>query len=428
MSSIPKLGGQKYSQKYFEWFLALRTLRGTHKNRFVSFIGGIAVAGIALGVAALIVVLSVMNGFHRELRERLLGVASHIEVQSTPQLRVPTSAKWIDTFSHHPQVAGMAPFVEGQAMLVAEGQVRGAMVRGVDPQQEAQVSDLAKHIKSGRWDALKPGEFGIVLGSELAYALQVHTGDRVMVVTPQPQFSLAGWLPRLKSCRVVGVFDMGMFEVDSSLAIVHVKDAQALYQYAPDELTGWRFKLRDLWQAPHVAEELARRVPNYDVRDWTMMHANFFRAIQLEKRMMFIILSLMVMVAAFNIVSNQVMVVTDKRSEIAILRTLGATPRSILLIFMLNGLMMGTAGVLVGTVGGVILALNVGRVVALVEKLLGIHFLEKSVYYIDTLPSQVLTGDVTGIVGIALLLTFFATLYPSWTASRVQPAEALRYE
>ncbi|MES2205296.1 MAG: lipoprotein-releasing ABC transporter permease subunit [Pseudomonadota bacterium] len=416
------------SQKYFELFLALRTLRGTHKNRFVSFIGGIAVAGVALGVAALIVVLSVMNGFHRELRQRLLGVASHIEIQSTPQVRVPTNAKWIDTISQHKEVAGIAPFVEGQAMLVASQHVKGVAIRGINPERETNVSDLDKHIKTGNWKDLKPGEFGIILGSELAYALQTRVGDHVMVVTPQPQFSLAGWLPRLRDCKVVGVFEMGMFEVDSSLALVHVNDAQALYQYAPEELSGWRIKLIDLWKAPQLTEEFGHFLPNFNIRDWTMMHANFFRAIQIEKRMMFIILSLMVMVAAFNIVSNQVMVVTDKRSEIAILRTLGATPRSILLIFMLNGLMMGTAGVLLGTLGGVVLALNVGHVVTFIEKLLGIHFLEKSVYYIDTLPSQVLTGDVVGIVGVALLLTFLATLYPSWTASKIQPAEALRYE
>jgi lipoprotein-releasing system permease protein len=404
--------------RYFEIFLALRILRGTHKSRFISFIGGIAVAGIGLGVAALIVVLSVMNGFHQELRERLLGVASHIEIRSTAQQHVPIAAKWIDTLPQHPQVQAVAPFVEGQAMLVAEGVVRGVMVRGVEPSKEALVSDMASHMKLGAWTSLREGEFGIILGIELAQSLGVKVGDQVMLVTPQPQFSLAGWLPRLKNCRVVGMFEMGMFEADSGLALVHLKDAQALYQYPMNEVSGIRLKLHDIWKAPSVSDDIIHMVPQFEVRDWSMMHANFFRAIQIEKRMMFIILSLMVMVAAFNIVSNQVMVVTDKRGEIAILRTLGATPRSILSIFMLNGLMMGAMGVCLGTIGGV----------HLIESVFGVHFLDKSVYHIDSLPSKVLVDDVLSVVGIAFSLTFLATLYPSWTASKVEPAEALRYE
>jgi lipoprotein-releasing system permease protein len=313
-------------------------------------------------------------------------------------------------------------------MLVAEGMVRGVMVRGIDPGKEAMVSDFSAHMKAGRWSDLKAGEFGIILGNELAQALGVRVNDQIMLVTPQPQFSLAGWLPRLKSCRVVGIFGVGMFEADSGLALVHLNDAQALYQYPLNEISGIRLKLRDMWKAPRVADDIIRIVPQFDVRDWSMMHSNFFRAIQIEKRMMFIILSLMVMVAAFNIVSNQVMVVTDKRSEIAILRTLGATPRSILYIFMLNGLIMGAGGVLVGAVGGIILAFNVGHIVGYIERILGIHFLDKSIYHIDSLPSQVLSGDVFWIVVVALMLTFLATLYPSWSASRVDPAEALRYE
>jgi lipoprotein-releasing system permease protein len=416
------------NRTYFEWFLALRLLRGTHKNRFVSFIGSIAVAGIALGVAALIVVLSVMNGFHQELRDRLLGVASHIEILSTPQNKMPRQSDWIQKVATHPAVAGMAPFIEGQAMLTVEGRVQGVGIRGIDPAKESSVSDLSRHIRAGNWKALRAGEFGIIIGSELAYSLQAKVGDTIMVVTPKPQFSLAGWLPRLKSCKVVGIFEMGMFEVDSRLGLLHLQDAQALYQYAPDELSGWRLKLHDLWKAPLLAQELAFELPQFYVRDWSMMHANFFRAIQIEKRMMLIILSLMVMVAAFNIVSNQVMVVTDKRSEIAILRTLGASPMSILAIFMINGLLMGTAGVALGTLGGITLALHIGQVVSWIEHVFSIHFLEKSVYFIDSLPSQVLPSDVMGIVSIALGLTFLATLYPSWTASKVDPAEALRYE
>jgi lipoprotein-releasing system permease protein len=404
-----------------------RARRGSGRNAFVSFIAAVSMLGIALGVAALIVVLSVMNGFQDELRSRILSVASHIEVRSLggglEDWRSAARAA-----SANPHVRGTAPFVIGQAMLAAGNVNRGVVVRGVDPALEDTVADIGRNMRAGSLADLKPGEFGIVLGAELARALGVRVGDSVLVITPQGTVTPAGTLPRVRNFRLVGVFEIGMYEFDSGLALIDLTDAQKLYRLG-DAVSGVRLKLDDMFVAPTVARELARTLPvGAGIRDWTMDHANFFRAVAIEKRVMFTILTLIVAVAAFNIVSAQVMVVTDKQADIAILRTQGASPASILTIFIIQGALVGVLGTLIGVVGGVLLALNIDTVVPFIEHIFGVQFLDKSVYYISELPSDLQRGDVILIAGIALALALLATLYPSWRAAKVNPAEALRYE
>jgi len=403
----------------------VRTRKGASRNTFISFISLSSMAGIALGVAALIVVLSVMNGFQEELRNRILSVASHVEVRGVPDLR-----DWQEVAAvakKDPRVVAAAPYVSGQAMLTAGESNRGVIVRGIDPAMEAGVAEIGEHMKQGRLENLKPGGFGIVLGSEVARALGVGLGDTVVAITPQGTVTPAGTLPRVKSFKVVGIFEIGMYEFDSGLALIDLDDAQKLYRV--DGVTGVRLKLTDMFLAPAVARSLLSTLPtDAEVRDWTMSHANFFRAVQMEKRVMFIILTLIVAVAAFNIVSAQIMLVTDKQADIAILRTLGATPASIMTIFVIQGALIGFIGTLIGVVGGVVLALNVGTVVPAIERFLGVTFLDKSVYYISELPSQLQRGDVVTIAAIALILALIATIYPSFKAARVNPAEALRYE
>ncbi len=402
-----------------------RARKGSGRNSFISFISLISMAGIALGVAALIVVLSVMNGFQQELRNRILAVASHIEIRGLPQL---TNWEQIAAVAkQEPRVQAAAPYVLGQAMLAAGDVNRGALVRGIDPAREDTVADIGRHMRQGALADLKPGEYGIVLGAELARALNVLPGDAVVVITPQGSVTPAGTLPRLKSFKVTGIFEVGMFEFDSGLALINIEDAQRLYRM--DGVSGVRLKLDDLFAAPEVARDLWQKMPvSAEVRDWTRNHANFFRAVQIEKRVMFIILTLIVAVAAFNIVSAQVMVVTDKQADIAILRTLGASPSSIMAIFVVQGALIGMIGTALGVVCGVLLALNIGVVVPALERLLNVQFLDKSVYYISDLPSDLQRGDITTIAGIALFLALIATLYPAWRAARVNPAEALRYE
>ena len=404
-----------------------RARRGSSRNGFVSFIAAVSMAGIALGVAALIVVISVMNGFQEELRNRILAVASHIEIRAVG----PGMGDWQDVARQaklNTHVRGAAPFVFGQAMLSASGANRGAIVRGIDPALEDTVADIGKHMRAGSLADLKPGEFGIVLGSELARALGVRVGDTVVVITPQGTVTPAGTLPRVKSFKLVGIFEIGMYEFDSGLALIELSDAQKLYRTG-DGVTGVRLKLDDMFAAPTVARELFQTMPiNTELRDWTLDHANFFRAVAIEKRVMFIILTLIVAVAAFNIVSAQVMVVTDKQADIAILRTQGASPASIMTIFVIQGALVGLIGTLIGVVGGVLLALNIDTVVPFIERLFHIQFLDKSVYYISELPSHLLSGDITLISVIALTLALLATIYPSWRAAKVNPAEALRYE
>ncbi len=402
-----------------------RARRGSGRNRFIPFISATSMAGIALGVAALIVVLSVMNGFQEELRNRILSVASHIEVRGIPELADP--APVIAAARAHPRVRAAAPYVLGQAMLSSGEINRGALVRGIDPAQEDAVADIGKHMRAGSLGALVPGEFGIVLGAELARSLGLRMGDSVVVIVPQGNVTAAGTLPRLKTFRVVGLFEVGMYEFDSGLALTHLDDARKLYRI--EGVSGVRLKLDDLFAAPAVARELAATMPvSAEIRDWTRNHANFFRAVQIEKRMMFIILTLIIAVAAFNIVSAQVMTVTDKQADIAILRTIGASPWSILAIFVIQGALIGVIGTLVGVAGGVLLALNIDVVVPALERLFNVQFLDKTVYYISDLPSQLQRGDVVTIALIALLLALLATIYPAWRAARVNPAEALRYE
>jgi lipoprotein-releasing system permease protein len=411
----------------YELFIGLRYTRAKRRNHFISFISMISMLGIALGVAALIVVLSVMNGFQQELRARILGVAAHIEISGADN----TLSDWQGVArdaARHPQVQGSAPYVMAQGMLSFNGAVQGGVIRGILPEQEARVSDFGSHMKSGKLADLQPGEFGIVLGSEMARALGVARGDKVVLISPQGQVTPAGIVPRLKQFRVVGIFEVGMYEYDFGLALIHMQDAQKLYRLE-QRVSGVRLKLADLYQAPRVAREITRllTVDAY-ISDWTRQHANFFRAVQIEKNVMFIILLLIVAVAAFNIVSTLVMAVTDKQADIAILRTLGASPGSIMKIFMVQGTLIGVIGTLLGVLGGVVLALNVGVVVPAIERAFGIQFLAKDIYYISELPSKLELHDVGVIAAVSLVLSLLATLYPSYRASRTNPAEALRYE
>ena len=411
----------------YELLIGLRYTRAKKHNHFISFISLISMLGIALGVAALIVVLSVMNGFQTELRSRILAVVSHVQITGGSG----EMAGWqvvAEQAAGQPHVLASAPFVQAQAMLTSGQAVRGALVRGILPDQEDRVADFRPHMKSGKLDDLTPDSFNIVLGSELARALDVRVGDRVTLIAPQGVVTPAGVIPRLKTFNVVGLFEVGMYEYDSGLALIDLADAQRLYRM-DDRVSGVRLKLDDLFKAPQVARALASSLPiNAFISDWTRSHANFFRAVQIEKNMMFIILSLIVAVAAFNIVSTLVMAVTDKQADIAILRTLGASPMSIMLVFIVQGALIGFIGLGLGVAGGVALALNVDVVVPFIESLLGTQFLAKEVYYISNLPSELQWSDVTTIVGVAFVLALVATIYPSWRASRVNPAEALRYE
>ncbi len=396
-------------------------------NRFISFISLISMLGLALGVAALIVVLSVMNGFQKELRTRILGVASHAQI-SGAEGELDNWQAAVDAVAKHPRVIAAAPYVQQQGMLSLVGQVKGVLVRGILPGEEEKVADFARHMKLGRLERLVPGEFGIILGSELAYALRAFEGDKVTLIAPQGMVTPAAILPRMKQFTVVGIFEVGMFEYDNGLALIHMADAQKLYQMDAN-VSGVRLKLDDLFAAPQVVRELAGKLgPDLRASDWTRSHANFFRAVQIEKNMMFLILLLIVTVAAFNIVSTLVMTVTDKRADIAILRTLGASPGSIMRIFIIQGTLIGVIGLALGIAGGVALALNVETVVPFLERVFRIQFLAKDVYYISDLPSDLHWADVWIIAVTSFVLTVLATLYPSWRAARVNPAEALRYE
>ena len=411
----------------YELLVGLRYTRAKRRNHFISFISLISMAGIALGVAALIVVLSVMNGFQKELRTRILGVASHIQISGTDS-RLADWPAVMKKASEHPRVIGAAPFVNAQGLLSFGQAVRGSIVRGVIPELEEKVAEIGEHMRVGKLEALRPGEFGIVLGAELARALGVMYGEKVVIIAPQGQVTPAGVVPRLKQFTVVGIFEVGMFEYDSGLALIHLEDAQKLFQMG-DAVSGVRLKLDDLYAARTVAREI---MVNFDssiyATDWTRSHANFFRAVEIEKRVMFIILLLIVAVAAFNIVSTLVMAVTDKQADIAILRTLGASPASILQIFVVQGVLIGVVGTFIGVVGGVLLGFNIDVVVPALERIFSVRFLSKDVYYISDLPSDVQWSDVIVIGVVSLVISLLATIYPSWSASRVNPAEALRYE
>ncbi|MFO1418991.1 MAG: lipoprotein-releasing ABC transporter permease subunit [Methylotetracoccus sp.] len=408
-------------------FVGLRYTRAKRRTRFISFITFTSVLGIALGVTALITVLSVMNGFEAELRDRILGMTSHATITGDDaQL-----ADWPalePSIRDNKRVEGWAPYIEGQAMVNYERRVSGVMLRGILPDYEPRVSEVARRLVEGRLEDLKSGEFGIILGAELASYLGVVVGDKITVITPQVTATPAGILPRLKRFTVVGTFQVGMYEYDRNLALIDLSDAGRLFQMG-NAVSGLRLKLDDVFYAQNVARELGATLPgHYYITDWTQAHSNFFRAIQTEKRVMFIILLLIVAVAAFNIVSTLVMVVTDKRADIAILRTQGMTPLDVMGIFIVLGTVIGAVGTLLGGLGGVLLALNVETIVPLIERLFGVHFLSADVYYISELPSKLLWSDVVQITSMAFFLSLLATLYPAWQASRIKPAEELRYE
>ncbi|MCF8168655.1 MAG: lipoprotein-releasing ABC transporter permease subunit [Rhodoferax sp.] len=404
-----------------------RAGRATRRNGFISFISGVSMLGIALGVAALIIVLSVMNGFQKEVRDRMLGVVSHIEVYATGGQALPDAQQTVRQAKAHPQVMGAAPFIAAQALLARGEDMKGIMVRGIDPALEHEVTELAQGAQSQVLARLLPGGFGIVLGNELARSLGVRTGDKVTLVAPSGQVTPAGVVPRLKQMTVVGSFDSGHYEYDSAMAFVHWEDAAKVFRL--EGPSGVRLKLRDLHQARRVADELGRSLTgDLVLRDWTRQNRTWFAAVQVEKRMMFIILTLIVAVAAFNLVSTLVMTVTDKRADIAILRTLGASPASIMGIFVVQGAMVGLIGTLAGLLLGLGVAFNIDVIVPALERALGASFLPKDIYLISRMPSDPQQADILPVAVIALVLAFAATLYPSWRASRVNPAEALRYE
>lgn len=403
-----------------------RAGRASRRNGFISFISGVSMLGIALGVAALIIVLSVMNGFQKEVRDRMLSVVSHIEVYGPGGGPLPDPARTLAEVRAHPQVVGAAPFVAAQSLLARGEDMRGAIVRGIDPAQEPQVTDLAAASQSVLRE-LAPGRFGIVLGAELARNLGVRVGDPVTLIMPGGQVTPAGVVPRLKQMTVVGTFDSGHYEYDSGLALLHVADAQRMFRL--EGPTGVRLKLKDLHQARRVGAELEDRLTGpLVVRDWTRQNRTWFAAVQLEKRMMFIILTLIVAVAAFNLVSTLVMTVTDKRADIAILRTLGASPGSIMGIFVVQGAAVGVIGTAAGLLLGLGVAFNIDVIVPTLERALGASFLPRDIYLISRMPSDPQLADILPVAVISLVLAFVATLYPSWRASRVNPAEALRYE
>jgi lipoprotein-releasing system permease protein len=404
-----------------------RAGRATRRNGFISFISGVSMLGIALGVAALIIVLSVMNGFQKEVRDRMLGVVSHIEVFAPDGAALPDVARTLAQVKTNSQVIGAAPFIATQALLARGEDMKGTMVRGIDPAHEGEVTDLALELKNTGLQRLVAGEFGVVLGAELARSLGVVEGDKVTLVAPSGQVTPAGVVPRLKQMTVVGTFDSGHFEYDSGLVLMHIDDAARIFRL--EGPSGVRIKLRDLNTARAVATQLAGTLTDpLLIRDWTRQNRTWFAAVQLEKRMMFIILTLIVAVAAFNLVSTLVMTVTDKRADIAILRTLGASPSSIMGIFVVQGAMVGVIGTLAGLALGLGVAYNIDVLVPALERLLGATFLPRDVYLISRMPSDPQQGDIMPIALISLALAFVATLYPSWRASKVNPAEALRYE
>lgn len=411
----------------YELFIGLRYTRAKRRNHFISFISLISLLGITLGMTALITVMSVMNGFQQEVRARILGVASHVQVSHYNGVL----SDWQQTAKEaiqHKAVVAAAPYVNAQGMVSFNQNVQGVIVRGILPEQEDQVADFSRMMVSGKLENLKPDAFGIVIGKELSHAIGAFVGDKIVLISPQGQVTPAGIVPRLKQFTVTGIFEAGHFEYDSGLVLIHMADAQKLYRLG-DYVSGVRLKLQDLFQAPQVAEELPGMLTTDSlISDWTRQHANYFRAIQIEKRMLSLILALIIAVAAFNIVSTLVMAVTDKQSDIAILRTLGASPRSIMKIFIVQGTFIGIFGTILGVIGGVLLAYNVGEVVASIEWLFNVQFLSREVYYISTIPSDPQLADIATVAIVSFVLSLLATIYPSYRASKINPAEALRYE
>jgi len=410
----------------FELFVGLRYTRARKRSHFISIISLISILGITLGITALITTLSVMNGFGKELRERILGVISHVSVTGTNG----ALGNWQGVAARikNPHVIGIAPYISGQGMLTRGRAVSGVLVRGILPSAEKEVSEFNSHMVEGSLNALKPGEFGIIVGSALAWKLDLTVGSPVSLLIPEALITPAGLMPRFKRFTVVGIFRMDMFEYDSSLVLMNIDDAAKLYQMG-NNVSGLRLKLDNLDLAPQVADTIAVGLgPDYMARDWTREHGNFFRALKTEKTAMFVILLLIVTVAMFNVVSTLVVVVTEKRADIAILRTLGASPRSIMGIFLAHGSVVGVIGTLVGTGCGILLALNVETIVHGIEHLFNTAFISPDVYFISELPSDLHWSDVMLVSGCSLVLGLLSALYPAWRASKVQPAEALRYE
>ncbi|WP_248883925.1 lipoprotein-releasing ABC transporter permease subunit [Acidithiobacillus acidisediminis] len=411
----------------FELWVGLRYTRAKRRNHFISFITGTAILGMVIGVAALITVMAVMNGFDHTLRSRILAVTSDVIVQGNgvPVLNWHEAEKNLSAVRG---VTGVAPYVQAQAMLSHDGLVSGALVEGIDPQLEGRVNRLAQDMKVGSLDALQQHPWGIVLGRALAKQLGATVGSKITLISPQGGVTPLGVTPTLRQFTVVGLFSVGIYAYDSGMAYISLPDAQALYNLGSG-VTGLRMQITDPFNAPVFAAHLQKILgPAFYVQDWTQTHENFFKALAMEKLVMFVILSLIIAVAAFNIVATLVMVVTDKEPDIAILRTLGARPRSIMLIFMVQGIIIGLFGTALGVLGGVLLALNVPTIVPFIEQLFHVQFLSPEVYSISQLPSRLEWADVLHVAIASLLMSWIATLYPSWRASRVDPAEALRYE
>ncbi|QCU90217.1 lipoprotein-releasing ABC transporter permease subunit [Thiomicrorhabdus sediminis] len=411
----------------FELLLGLRYTRAKRRNGFISFISLSSMIGIALGITALITVLSIMNGFQEELRDRILGMTAHMTVNEQND----RLADWQSLYQRvqgQPHIIGAAPNIMEQGMLTNGKRVKGVAIRGILPEYENQVADIASQIQFGTLSSLEPRSYRIILGSELALSLGVSIGDKITLIAPQGTISPVGIVPRIKRFTVAGIFEAGMHEYDSGLALIHIQDAQKVFKYQ-DSVSALQLKLDDMFLVGKVKHDLASVIENtVYIRDWRQQHSNFFRAIEMEKRMMFIVLTLIIMVAAFNIVSTMVMVVTDKQSDIAVLRTIGATPLSIQMIFIIQGLVIGLLGVILGLIGGLSLALNIDVIVPFIENLLGIQFFPPDVYYISTVPSKLIWSDVFYIAGVSFILTLLATIYPARKAAKVNPAEALRYE
>jgi len=411
----------------FEYWIGNRYVRSRSNNSFVSLISAISMLGIAIAVTVLIVVMSVVNGFERELKDRLLAMTAHATIEGVNG-GLDNFSDLIDTATNNPRVAAAAPFVQGQALLVFEMQISGAGLRGIDPKMEDAVSGIAGLMQSGKLEDLESGAFNIVLGVELADAMQVDVGDKVTVTLAEGRVTPAGVMPRTKRFTVSGVYRVGMYEFDRRLALINIRDAQKLYRLR-DKVSGVRLAVTDIYDAPAIVREVA--LENGEIAyvdDWTNSHRNFFRSIQITKSILFVILMMVIAVAAFNIVSTLVMVVKDKQTDIAILRTIGATPMSILKIFVTQGSIVGIVGTLVGVAMGIILALNLEAIIGFLESLLGIKFLAADVYFISDLPSDLHYGDVAIVAAIALALALLSTIYPAWVAAKTAPAEALRYD
>ncbi len=409
-------------------FIGLRYTRAKRRNHFISFISLSSMLGIALGVTALITVLSVMNGFEKELRHRMLGMSAHVVI-NTVENHWSDWQQLAEQLSKKPHVTGIAPFIQGQAMITYNKNVEGTFLQGISPEYESQVSKVKDKMVIGDLDNLQAGKFNLVLGSELARSLGVGIGDKVTLVVPQASVTLVGLLPRMKRFTIGGIFNVGMHEFDSGLVLLHIEDVAKLLRMPAGSINGLNIKLDDMFIAKPFSSELQQELPfGYYSYDWTYRHKNFFEAIKMEKSVMFVILTLIVAVAAFNIVSTLIMVVTDKQADIAILRTLGATPRTVMMIFMVQGILIGVFGTMLGLGGGISLALNIETIVPAIEQLFNVEFISSEVYYISDLPSDLRWLDVYKIAGFSLIISLLATIYPAWQASRTQPAEALRYE